>query len=38
MNLLRISQRFPGQQACIRYLEEKCWGQQPCCPHCAASG
>lgn len=29
MNLVSISQRFPDQQACIQYLEEKRWGQQP---------
>ena len=34
MNLMPISQRFPDQQACIQYLQEKRWGQHPCCPHC----
>ena len=29
MNLTSISQRFGDQQACIKYLEEKRWGQQP---------
>ena len=36
MNLISISQRFPDQQACIKYLEEKRWGEQPCCPHCGS--
>ena len=36
MNLTSISQRFPDQQACIKYLEGKRWGEQPCCPHCGS--
>lgn len=32
MNLISISQRFPHEQGCMEYLEEKRWGQQPCCP------
>ena len=38
MNLISISQRFPDQQACIKYLEEKRWGQQPVVPVAAVSG
>ena len=36
MNLISISQRFPDQQACIKYLEEKRWGEHPRCPHCGS--
>ena len=33
---MSISQRFPDQEACIRYLEERRWGEHPCCPHCGS--
>ena len=36
MNLTSISQRFPDQQACIKYLEGKRWGEHPRCPHCGS--
>lgn len=32
MKRITISQCFPHQPACIEYLEEKHWVQQPCCP------
>ena len=36
MNLTSISQGFGDQQACIKYLEEKRWVQQPCCARCGS--
>ena len=36
MNLISISQCFPDQQACIKYLEGKRWGEHPRCPHCGS--
>ena len=34
MNLLRIFQQFPDQQACIEHLERVRWGDEPSCPLC----
>lgn len=34
MNLLEVSKRFPNQQACIEYLEQKRWNDKPICPYC----
>jgi len=34
MNLYQVLERFPGQNSCIRYLEDLRWDGVPTCPHC----
>jgi len=34
MNLIKIFQRFPDQEACVEYLERVRWRDRPTCPHC----
>ena len=34
MDLIRIFQRFPDNEACIDHLERVRWGDTPRCPHC----
>ena len=34
MNLFRVLQQFPDQQACLSHLEEVRWGDEPGCPFC----
>ena len=34
MNLFRVLQQFPDQQACLSHLEEVRWGDAPGCPFC----
>ena len=34
MDLLRVMQRFPTQEACIRHLEGIRWQNKVSCPHC----
>ena len=36
MNLIKIFQRYPDQEACIEYLERVRWGHRPTCPHCGS--
>lgn len=36
MNLLEVSKKFPNQQACIEYLEQKRWNGKPTCPYCGS--
>ena len=37
MDLIRIFQRFPTEEACIQHLERVRWGDEPTCPHCESS-
>ena len=34
MDLLRVMERFPDQEACIEHLERIRWKGEPKCPHC----
>ena len=34
MDLIRIFQRFPDNEACMSHLERVRWGDTPHCPHC----
>ena len=34
MNLIKIYQKFPDQEACIEHLEKLRWADKPKCPHC----
>ncbi len=36
MDLIRIFQRFPSNEACIAHLESVRWGDEPACPHCGS--
>ncbi len=36
MDLIRIFDQFPDQEACIEHLERVRWGKQPVCPHCGS--
>ncbi len=36
MTVLEVGQRFPDQESCFRYLEEKRWGDTPECPYCGS--
>lgn len=34
MDLIKVFQKFPTQEACIAHLENIRWGDTPTCPHC----
>lgn len=34
MDLLKVMERFPDQEACIEHLEKIRWNGEPTCPHC----
>ena len=34
MDIVEVFERFPTQESCIEYLEEKRWGETLRCPHC----
>ncbi len=35
MDLIKVMERFPSQESCIKYLEKVRWGANPVpCPHC----
>lgn len=34
MNIIQIFNKFPNQEACIKHLEVKRWGNEPKCPYC----
>ena len=34
MNIMQVSQSFPDNEACVRYLETVRWKGMPTCPHC----
>ena len=34
MDLVRVFEVFPDQEACIAYLERIRWDDDPCCPYC----
>ncbi|MDZ4746774.1 MAG: IS1595 family transposase [bacterium] len=35
-NLLDLHHRFPTEQSCFDYIEEKRWGRKPQCPRCTS--
>jgi transposase-like protein len=37
MNLIQIFKKFPTQESCIEYLEQKRWGDNIICPYCESS-
>ena len=37
MDLLKVMERFPTQEACIEHLERIRWGDKPYCPHCSST-
>ena len=37
MNIIQIFQQFPTQESCIKYLEQKRWGNKPICPYCQST-
>ncbi len=37
MNIIQIFKQFPTQQSCIKYLEQKRWGNKPICPYCEST-
>lgn len=37
MNLIQIFKKFPTQESCIEYLEQKRWGDSPICPYCEST-
>ena len=37
MNLIQIFKKFPTQESCIEYLEQKRWGDTPICPYCEST-
>ena len=34
MDLIKVMERFPDQEACIAHLEKIRWKGSPKCPHC----
>ena len=36
MNLVKVFNKFPTQEACIAHLEEARWGDEPICPFCGS--
>ena len=34
MDLIKIMERFPDQEACIDHLAQIRWSREPKCPHC----
>lgn len=36
MNLVKVFNKFPTQEACITHLEEARWGDEPTCPFCGS--
>lgn len=36
MNIIKIFQRFPTQESCIKHLEKARWGGVPKCPYCGS--
>ncbi len=34
MTVMEVLDAFPTQESCFKYLEERRWGDTPCCPHC----
>ena len=34
MDLIKVMERFPDQEACIEHLEKIRWNGEPKCPHC----
>lgn len=39
MDLLKVMERFPTQEACVEHLEQVRWGKNPpYCPHCGSTG
>lgn len=36
MNIIRIFERFPSQESCIKHLEQARWNGTPQCPYCEA--
>lgn len=37
MNIIKIFKKFPTQESCIEYLEQKRWGDTPICPYCEST-
>jgi len=37
MNIIQIFQKFPTQESCIKYLEQKRWGDKPICVYCGST-
>ena len=36
MDLLKVMERFPDQEACITHLEKNRWRDKTECPHCSS--
>lgn len=36
MNIIKIYDKFPTQEACLAHLEQIRWGEQPNCPYCSS--
>lgn len=36
MDLIKVFEKFPNQEACIAHLENARWGDTPVCPHCGS--
>jgi transposase-like protein len=37
MNIIQVFKKFPTQESCIEYLEQKRWGDTPICPYCEST-
>ncbi|MDE0555615.1 MAG: transposase [Candidatus Poribacteria bacterium] len=37
MDLIKVIETFPDQEACIAYLERLKWAESPECPHCEST-
>lgn len=37
MNIAQVYRKFPTQESCIEYLEQKRWGGVPVCPYCQST-
>lgn len=37
MNIIQIFKKFPTQESCIEYLEQKRWGDTPICSYCEST-
>ena len=37
MNIIQIFNKFPTEEACVKYLEQIRWRNKPVCPYCAST-